>query len=271
MIQNQRVIYNGTDISTKVNDYRSTTTQAFAYEVGQYLYIGSVLPMNNIWFHMSTLNTVNATVSVKIWWANAWTDAVDVIDETNGLKASGRIQWSPHRDKGWDWEQDSKDVTGLESFAIYWKYWLRISWSASMSNNTALRYIGQKYSDDSTLYAIYPDLSNTDLLAGFAAGKTTWDDQHYVAAQCIERDLRTRNIIKDRSQILDWSLLQEASCHKVAEIAYRAFGQPYAEQLARASKDYSNALNLSFYNVDQNANGKLDPVERHITTHFAAR
>jgi hypothetical protein len=270
MIQNQRVIYNGTDISAKVNDFRAGQ-QAFVYEAGQYLYVGSVLPMNNLFLEMGTANTNPTTVSVNIWWANAWTPAVDIVDETAGLTSTGRVTWSTHRDKSWDWEQDSKDVTGLESFAIYWKYWLRLNWSANMSSGTVLKYVGQKYSDDDTLFSFYPDLSNATILAGFETGKTTWNEQHYFAAQCIERDLRKRGIIQDRSQILDWSMLQEASCHKVAEVAYRAFGQPYAEQLARASKDYLDALNLAFYNVDLNANGKLDPVERHITTGFVKR
>jgi hypothetical protein len=270
MIQNQRVIYGSTDISAKVNDFR-TGTVAFPYEAGQYLYIGSVLPMNNIFMELSPLNTASSTVSVDIWWANAWHSAVDIIDETTGLQSNGRIQWSTHKDKSWDWEQDSKDVTGLESFAIYWKYWLRLNWSTNFTNSPVLKYVGQKYSTDDVLYSFYPDLSNANLLAGFETGKTSWDEQHYFAAQCIEKDLRSRNIIKDRSQIMDWSMLQESSCHKVAEVAYRAFGQPYAEQLARAQKDYSDSLNLAFYNVDLNANGKIDPVERHITTHFVTR
>lgn len=270
MIQNQRVIYNTTDISTKVNDYRAGT-QSFHYVAGQYLYIGSVLPMNNIYFEMQSHNNVASTVSVNIWWGNTWNSAVDIIDETNGLQSSGRIQWSTDRLKGWDIEQDSKDVTGLESFAIYWKYWIRLSWSNTFGNNPVIKYIGQKYSSDDVLYSFYPDLSNAAILEGFETGKTDWNEQHYFAAECIEKDLRKRNIIKSRNQILDWSMLQEASCHKVAETAYRAFGQPYAEQLLRASKDYSNSLNLSFFNVDQNANGNLDPEERNISTHFVTR
>jgi hypothetical protein len=270
MIQNQRVIYNTSDISTKVNDYRAGT-QAFSYTSGQYLYIGSVLPMNNIWFEMSPVNNVATTVSIQIWWGNAWHNAVDIIDETSGLNSTGRIQWSTDRLKGWDIEQDSKDVTGLESFSIYWKYWLRLSWANNFGNSPQIKYVGQKYSIDDVLYSFYPDLSNANILEGFESGKTSWDEQHYFAAECIEKDLRKRNIIKSRNQILDWSLLQEASCHKVAETCYRAFGQPYAEQLLRASKDYSNALNLSFYNTDQNANGNLDPDERNISTHFVTR
>src|SRR4051812_15153423 len=100
MYLGQRVIDNATDISVKVNDWRALT-HTFAYTSGNYLYVGSEVPFNNLYFDIGTANAVTGTtVSAQIWWANSWNSAVDVIDETanaNGasLAQSGRIIFAP--------------------------------------------------------------------------------------------------------------------------------------------------------------------------------
>lgn len=270
MIHDQRVMYNTLDVSAKVNDFRSSA-QAMAYTTGSYLYIGAILPFNNLWFEMGVANTNAATVTVEIWYANAWVSAIDVIDQTVGLTATGRLMWNTDRLKGWDIEQSTEDVTGLTSFNIYNRYWVRLSWSANFSGTSSVKYIGQKFSTDDILYSFYPDLNNTTTLTSFESGKTTWDEQHYMAAEHIVRDLKKQNIIKSRGQIMDWSMFEAASCHKIAEIVYTAFGRPYFEQLAEAKKAYKDAMNLQFFDVDLNANGSLDPVERRDSTHFVRR
>lgn len=270
MIQDQRVIYNTLDYSAKVNDFRSTA-QAMAYTTGSYLYIGAILPFNNLWFEMGVANTNAATPTLEIWWGNAWNSAVDLVDQTVGLTATGRITWNTDRLKGWDVEQTTEDVTGLTSFRIYHKYWIRLSWSANFSGTTTVKYIGQKFSDDDTLYSFYPDLNNTTTLTAFESGKTSWNEQHYMAAEHIVRDLKKRDVVKSRGQILDWSMFQDAACHKVAEIVYTALGRPYFDQLAEARKAYKECMNHSFFNVDLNANGSLDPAERGISTSFMRR
>lgn len=270
MIQDQRVIYGSTDISVAVNNFRSANA-AFAYTTGEYLYIGSILPFNNLWFETGVANTEATNLSLSIWWGNAWESAVDILDETDGLTKTGRINFSTNRLKGWDIEQTTDDVAGLEAFEIYWRYWVRLSWSASFSNTTTIAYVGQKFSDESSLYSYYPDLSQTDVLTGFKADKTDWKEQHYMAAEHIVMDLKKRDIIKSRGQLLDWSLFQEASCHRVAEMVYTAFGRPYFDQLLEARRSYSNAMNLKNYSVDLNQDGNLSHYERKITTNFVTR
>ncbi len=269
-MQDQRVIYNSIDISPKVNDFRAGT-QAFAYLSGGYLYIGSIAPFNNLWFEFGTLNTNAVTPTVQMWSANAWADAVDVIDDTASATQTGRITWATDKSKSWDFEQTTEDVTGLSAMKIYWRYWLRISWSGSFSVGTTLKFIGQKFATDDILYSFYPDLSLSDIKTGFETGKTGWDEQHYMAAEHIIRDLKKRGIIKSKSQIMDWQLLQDAACHKVAEIVYQAFGSPYSGQLTMARAAYNEALDLKYFNTDMNADGRLDPGERQITTTFGTR
>lgn len=271
MILDQRVISNATDISTLVNDYRIGTA-AFVYTLGQYLYVGSILPFNNLWFEMGTANVTAATVAIDIWYSNAWSAAVDILDETSGLTATGRIQWNTNRLKGWDRQLDSSDVTGLPAASrIYDFYWLRLSWSATFSAGSSLKYIGQKFGNDDILYSFYPDLNNTNIRGSFETGKTTWDEQHYMAAEHIVRDLKKSDIIKARAQILDYGLLVDAACHKVAMIVYQAFGEPYADQLKRAGDAYKDALNIKNFNVDKTQDGRLDDIERVISTAYMGR
>lgn len=266
----QRVIFNTTDITKEVNDFR-VGTAPFSYVAGQYLYIGSVLPFNNLWFQMGSLNLVTTVPTLQIWYNSAWTDAVDLVDETNGLKASGRIQWNTHIDKSWMQELKTSRITELSTFNIYNMYWARLSWSVTMTAGTTIAYIGQKFSDDTSLKSFYPDLLLANILDSFQTSKTDWNEQHFMAAEHIVRDLRKRNIIKARSQLLDHTLFADAACHKVAEIVYTAMGTPYLESKTEAIKAYNAALNVSFYGVDLDRDGRLDPCERQISTTFGTR
>ena len=255
----QRVIHNTTDISVAVNDYLAANS-SISYTAGQYLYIGASSPFSNIWIEFATpvVSTVGAP-TVQIWFGNAWVSVVDVIDQTSGMTATGRISWTVDRLKGWDREQDSARVTGLSSFAIYDRYWLRMSWGSSFSASIA--FIGQKFSTDTVLRSYYPDLMQSTILTGYKAGKTNWDEQHYMAAEKILSDLRKRNFIEARGQVFDWESFSEASCRKVAEIAYAAFGIPYRDHVNNARKDYEEAMKESS-NLDTNFNGHMDEVEQ---------
>jgi len=271
MNQDQRILFNSTDITEAATDFR-TGTVPFAYTTGGYLYIGSILPFNNLWFEMGVANAVAATVSVDMWFGNAWIPAVDVIDLTAGLTQTGRIQWTTDLNKSWDREQYSKDVTGLPSTsAIYNMYWLRMSWNASMSGTTTIKFIGQKFSDDNQLYSYYPDLNNATIRTSFQSGKTDWTEQHYMAAEQIIRDMKRNGVILSKSQILDYDLFVVASCHKVADIVYQAFGAPYFDQLKQARAEYKDASQLKFYNVDNAATGRLTDNIRTQTSTFGKR
>ena len=266
----QRVIYDGDDISKEVNDFRAGSA-AFVYDNAKYLYIGSILPFNNLWLASAVPNTNAAVVTVEMWWGNEWISAVDVLDETAGLTASGRLQWSTDINKGWELEQRSDDITGLNYPNIYNMYWLRLSWDVDFSALTTLEYVGQKFSSDAILYSFYPDLQIAALKNQYSVGKTSWDEQHYMAAEHIVRDLKKKNMIVSRSQILDHSLFTDASCHKVAEIIYTAFGPPYFDEREAASKQYGAAINIKKMNLDVNANGRLEPMERVWSTGWGTK
>ena len=257
MLTTQRVLHGTTDISAKVNDFRSGA-YVFAYTSGQYLYVGSEMPFNHLWFQLTsgTLNAVAASVSVDLWWNLTWTPAVDVIDETvdaatgtKPLAVSGRVTWACDIEKGWQRELKSADVTGLSGTNIYNLYWARLSWSQTLTGTLSLDHVGQKFAGDTELYSFYPALNNSGLKTRFAAGKTTWDEQHFAAAEAIARELIGRRLIFSRSQIFDWSRLQVPAVHKAAQLIFAGCGAPMAADYAQASKAYEAAMNQDCFRV----------------------
>lgn len=264
----QRVIYETTDISVAVGDFR-VGTYSLNYSPGAYLYIAANCPFNNLWFQFTTPASGGAsTPTIEVWYNGSWYDVVDIIDQTNGMTKSGRISWSLHIDGGWNSEQKSADV-GLSSFQIYNRYWLRLSWPNSFT--AGIGYIGQKFSDDTLMASMYPDLMQAPILSGYKTGKTSWDEQHFMAAEAIIKDLRKRNIAIDKGQIMDWSVFEDAAAHKVAEIVYQAFGAPYREHVAEAKKRYQEELSSRVYAIDVNQNGHVEVDEITRKSGFMTR
>lgn len=271
MLRNSRVIFNdnGTlrDMTVELGDILSGT-YLFNYTTSQdYLYIGSETPFNHKYFDLYSVNAVSTNITVEIWTGTQWLAAVDVLDETKvsgvSFAQSGRISWSINQDDN-SWSRDDTDDmsnSGLETLNIYGLYWVRLSWSATMTGTTTLSYVGHKFSDDTDLEAQYPDLARSELKTAFKAGKTTWKDQALIAAENIIHDLIQRNVINNGSQIIEWNLFRRASTHQVAAIIFRAFGDDYQNDLIQALKDYKEAMDIKVFKVDYNKNAMLDDSE----------
>jgi hypothetical protein len=103
----QRVIYNTTDITKCVNNFR-TDCAVIPYTVGQYIYIGCETPFNNLWFDVRNGNNEAAAPIIEVWFGNEWVPVAEIIDETRDdgktLKHDGRITWVLDWLKGWDIE-----------------------------------------------------------------------------------------------------------------------------------------------------------------------
>jgi hypothetical protein len=274
MLLSQRVLHGTSDISVAVNDFRSAA-QVFAYEADEYLFIGSEVPFNNLWFDVAVPNDQASVISVDLWWGQSWAAAVDVIDMTavggNSLAQSGRIVWRIEDGKGWQDEPRSEQVTGLEQTKIYDFYWTRIKFSASLKATTAIKYIGQRFNTDDELYSYYPDMQQSGMKTAIKAGKADWAEQSYMAAEAVIRDLVARNVIDSAGQIFDWSLFNEASCHKLAEIVYGALGTAYAEAKKSAAESYGKAMNRRLFRVDTDKSGELTPRKAASSAHFMRR
>ena len=250
-------------------------TAAFQPTSAQYVYIGAEVPFNNLWLEIATVATASGAVDIELWYGNEWTAAVDIVDETsngtNSLTSSGRIQWNVDRLKGWDREQDSNDVSGLPTgLNIYDMYWLRMSWADNVTA-CVMKYIGQKFSDDSQLYKEWPDLDKSTLRGSFATGKTDWKDQAFSAADAIVRDLMAQGQIVHRGSILDYSVFIEASIHKTAEIVYKGLGSAFEDLRAVAHSYYRDAMKRGYLRLDANRDGKLSVAEKRTAQVFLSR
>jgi hypothetical protein len=273
MLTNQRIIFNdgGTlvDLSVALNSLYTGNGALPVVAADDALYIGSDLPFNHRWFQIATggANAAAAAIAgVDVWNGNDWQAAVDVIDQTTATNAtlaqSGYISWTRDRSGSWGQEATTEDIPALATLKIYDMYWVRIRFTANLTSSTALSYVGHRFANDADLAGRYPDLNQTAVKTAFAAGKTTWDDQHFLAAEEIIQDIRRKGIAWSPSQILDWQQFNLAAVHKVAQIIMTSFGDDYADNRAQATKDYDLAMNLKVFNVDTNEDGALDEDER---------
>jgi hypothetical protein len=112
------------------------------------------------------------------------------------------------------------------------------------------------------MYSVYPDLNSTNLKTMFASGKTTWADQCFMAAETILRDLKRQGVILSASQLMDPGLLKEASIHKTAELIYMGMGTKYIDIKREAASAYKAALDIRYFKIDRNADGKAEQTER---------
>ena len=276
----QRIIFsnNGTlvDWSIDLNDFDEYAIQPSITASEDKIYIASCLPFNHKWIEIGTANAISSVVSVEIWNDNTWQPAVDVIDYTAAsgatLARSGIIQFRPDIENGgWTRQRLSTEVTGIAALDIYEMYWARLTLSVTPTAAMTIKYIGNRFSKDVDLYAEYPDLNNSALKTAWAAGKTTWDDQHALAADYIMRRLVSSDIAMSPAQIIDWARFIPASVHKTAELIYGGFGPAMAENRNQARKLFDEAFNMKFFGIDDNSDGELSQLEQRKTTSEMSR
>lgn len=272
-IMSSRVIWsdNGVlkDISTSVNNFKSGTTVLPLVAAEDFIYIGSDFPFNHRYLDIKVANDVTAGINIHLWDANGWRAATDVIDQSSlagvTFAQSGVLSWvKATRDSWarWDTNNEGEQITGLTDINILDLYWARLTFTGNLKATTEIEFIGHKFSDDADLDILYPDLTRTAVKVQFKAAKTDWKLQHIQAAEEIIKDLKNRSIIRSPNQILDWELFTDAAVHKVAEIAFNAFGKDFNEEKAAAAGEYKKELNKAVYNVDLNSNATLDIGER---------
>jgi len=264
-----------TDLTLDTAEFDSRTATVSLNADVDYLYVGTSLPFNHRWFEVSSANVTAATPTIEIWYANDWKAAVDILDRTDSsgtpMAASGNLEFTPNRDFGWDIEQDSDDITELASAPLtYNKYWMRVSYDANVSFD--LKYVGQKFASETSLYAKYPVFDSTSLKTSWDSGKTDWDEQLFAASDEVIEDLISRRIIWDRNQVLDIATLKNPAIHKCASLIFRGLGaNRNPKQLADAEEKYSHSMDKKQWKVDVNGDAQLDPIERKVSTIFMSR
>lgn len=236
-----------------------------------FIYIGSDLPFNHLYFKFSTANTNTVNLSLSIWDGNNFENAADLFDETDGFKNDGFITWVPDKNKGWGREDTNVNgaerVTGLGTITIYDKYWIRLGFDSDLSASSIISWVGNLFSNDNDLKVEFPDLMRTNTLLAFETGKTDWEEQHVRAAEIIIDDLIDRRIISSKDQILERRNLSRASVSKVAEIVYSAFGDDGLDNMTRARKEYDKRISKNLFVKDKDNDGIIDKNEKIDYTH----
>lgn len=239
------------------------------YVLGDFIYIATDLPFNHFYLKIAApANNVPASMKVE-YYGTKWNEVVDLKDETNAFFNDGFVEFTPNRDDSWSSVDTSADL-GLTKI-VYDKYWVRISFDATLKANCELSFLGNKFSDDIDLFHEYPIFNNADFLAAFEVGKGDWEVQHVKAAEIIIQDLIKKRVIIAPEQILDRRKFIGASVCKTAEIIYTAFGNDYLEQKKEAVAEYSRRLDISQYSVDGNNDAILDPVESQVRQGWLSR
>lgn len=258
-----------TDYTIALNEWNNGRTATITMDPGDYIYLACFLPFNHKYFRFATGATAAETPLIEILNApNEWNPVVDQLDYTDGMQDNGVLQWTPDCEKSWGLVGDSSTEGGPAIAAapvIYGAYWMRISFANAVSFE--LEYLGQKFSADVDLYQEYPMLQQSTILSGWKVGKTTWDDQHLLAANYISKTLVQRGILFTNNQILDIATLRSPSVHKTAHIIYSGLGaKNYAAEIQLASNNFELAMTQDKFQVDTDANAIKDREEVIMNT-----
>lgn len=282
MLRDNRILFSkaGTisDLSDALSNLHSGS-KVINFEPGDFLYIGSYLPFNHRYFDISVANIVAATATVEYWSGTAWVAAVDLLDATKNaagctLSQDGILSWQldPNADS-WSWmDTDQMASSGLEGQKIFGLYWVRITFSTTITATTAIQYVGHKFSEDEALEAEYPDLARQTIKTAWKAGKTDWAEQTILAAEYIVQELRgKRRKIVSADQIMSWQLFERANVQRTAMLIFKALGKDYEYELLEATKAYGAAMDVRNFEVDENRNGSLDPKEKESRVEWLTR
>lgn len=274
---NHRVIFsdNGVlvDWSTSLASYL-VGQQSFTLNASEdYIYIGSRLPFNHLYFKLPTVNTNPTTISVEYWEGTEWKETFDVIDETQGFTKSGHITFTPNKRFQWGYESTNYEgdvIDGLEDVVIYDLYWMRLKFTQNTSA-MAISWIGNIFCEDSDIYSEFPDLQKTEVLTSYKLGKTNWEEQRVRASEMLIHDLIYMQIISDKGQILNRRDFTLACVQKTVEIILMAFGDDYLERIGFIREEYKKRLAKRIARVDKNNNAIEDKWETKNETGFLRR
>ncbi len=271
MLTSQRIIFEDdttlNDLSNSLSDFLADTETIPMVLTDDYLYLGSEHPFNHRWFEVSTVNDQASVMSVEVYSNSGWNAAVDVQDDTavSGVTWArpGIISWHIDDTKGWTKVGDSSSIDELSTTKIFNMYWVRFTVSANLNASSALKYVGFKFANDTDLDARYPNLNKSATKTAFKAGKTTWDDQHFYAAEDLIDYMKRKQIIWTPDQLLEWRIFKNPAIHKVAEIIMKPFGD-YADDRKDARSDFIEAMDFRQYKVDQNEDATLQSSEQRV-------
>jgi len=266
---------NGTlsDKSTGLNNYHSGSAVIDFTAAEDTVYIGSELPFNSLFFDIASVNAESSVPTISYWNGAEFKEMVEVIDETAAsgvpFAKSGHLTWVT--DKNYSWvEEDTvtsqgvENITGLGDIVAYNLYWLKITYSTSLTNTTELSFTGPKFCEQADLVGEYSMLGNSTFIGNYESGKTDFEREIVLASQMIIEDLIDMAVIQNGDQLLERRKLRDACVSKVAEIVFNNLGDDYKDDTSKARGQYKQRINKKNYKADMNANARLDGQEKKV-------
>lgn len=143
------------DLSLNMLNYSGDTSTVELISADDALYFGLYKPFRLMYVEMSTANTNSAAMTVEYYDSDAaaFTAVSGLVDETKGFTRSGFINFDNPNGL------DSKPWTYNEVNSVE-KFWIKISFDADFSANTAIKGWNIVFSDDNDLERVYPGISN---------------------------------------------------------------------------------------------------------------
>jgi hypothetical protein len=256
-----RTILNSTETTDKTQTVASSTL-AFALEDTDFFYVGFREKFQARYFVMgSTVNAVDAVLTVKYWDGTQYTAVEDLIDQTSvGGKTFAQSGFISFKGQS-NWQK--KAQTGVDDEELYW---LELSVDATLTMGTLLQAVINLFVDNEILRAYYPELiSDTRYLP---ASATNFLEQYVAATNLVAHKLEQKKIIKDISQIIEPNEVAVAATHAAAYIILNGIPNK-DEETRKATQDaYDNFVDeLSNVNFDldfDNSGAINDDLERNL-------
>ena len=107
-------------------------------------------------------------------------------------------------------------------------------------------------------------LKSQGLKTAFASGKSDWHDQLVLASDFVIDDLKSRNLIISKDQLLNVARFKNACCHKAAEIIFHGLGEKWFDHATKAEARYSQDMNMDNFGIDINMDGKSSRAEQAV-------
>lgn len=267
-----RTILNATEATEKTKT-PSDQELACALTTSDYLYLGFKQPFTTRYFHMATVNTNAASLTVEYRsGVSTWAGVEDLVDQTAGFTQSGFISWLNFGN--W-YAKTQTPVTNAatanaDQLDLQY-YWVRISTSANMSATTAIQSVLNLFCDADLFKVYYPELVSDQRY--LPASQTDFMAQYLAAKDMVVLRLKQMGKIKDEGDILDVNEVATAAVHATA---YTILHPIACDDESRAKADaaykaLSQELTRAAFSVDQNADGQISPVEKYTGTTWLGR
>ncbi len=257
-----RSILNSTETTAKTDSITSSAL-ALVLTTTDALYLGFKERFACRYFQMGVVNTNAATLTVKYWNGTAYANVEDLVDQTNGLTASGWISWK--NVTGWT-KSEQSPITDEEL------YWIKITTSANFSSGTTLQTILNLFCDAVLLREYYPELVSDSRY--LPPDRTSFVEQFNSAKNMVVQELIKLDKITDESQLLNPEEVSIAATHAAAYCILNGIPNPSDDLIARKAavlKDFDFWIERARISVDEDNSGEIEPVEKEKGTVFQVR